>query len=92
MHELFSFVLLTSARLLHHASVINPFSSPLSSTFRQRIIIEKKESIFKAEGRFTFFIPVDEGFKVSRFSELTIRRDDCLKKSINFPKFNYGFG
>lgn len=32
-------------------------------TFRQRIIIEKKESIFKAEGRFTFFIPVDEGFK-----------------------------
>lgn len=32
-------------------------------TFRQRIVIEKKESIFKAEGRFTFFIPVDEGFK-----------------------------
>lgn len=32
-------------------------------TFRQRIIIEKKEPIFKAEGRFTYFIPVDEGFK-----------------------------
>ncbi|XP_071646331.1 fasciclin-1 isoform X5 [Temnothorax longispinosus] len=32
-------------------------------TFRQRIVIEKKEAIFKAEGRFTFFIPVDEGFK-----------------------------
>ncbi|XP_029155310.1 fasciclin-1 isoform X2 [Nylanderia fulva] len=32
-------------------------------TFRQRINIEKKQSIFKAEGRFTFFIPVDEGFK-----------------------------
>lgn len=32
-------------------------------TFRQRIVIEKKEPIFKAEGRFTFFIPVDEGFK-----------------------------
>ncbi|XP_011262800.1 fasciclin-1 isoform X4 [Camponotus floridanus] len=32
-------------------------------TFRQRIVIEKKESVFKAEGRFTFFIPVDEGFK-----------------------------
>lgn len=32
-------------------------------TFRQRINIGKKESIFKAEGRFTFFIPVDEGFK-----------------------------
>ncbi|EGI60968.1 Fasciclin-1 [Acromyrmex echinatior] len=34
-----------------------------SSTFRQQIVIEKKESIYKAEGRFTFFIPVDEGFK-----------------------------
>nr|XP_012225913.1 PREDICTED: fasciclin-1 isoform X5 [Linepithema humile] len=32
-------------------------------TFRQRIIIEKKESIYKIEGRYTFFIPVDEGFK-----------------------------
>ncbi|KAK2584687.1 hypothetical protein KPH14_007026 [Odynerus spinipes] len=32
-------------------------------TFRQRIVIEKKEDIFKAEGRYTFFIPVDEGFK-----------------------------
>ncbi|EZA61917.1 Fasciclin-1 [Ooceraea biroi] len=32
-------------------------------TFRQRIIFEKKESAFKAEGRYTFFIPVDEGFK-----------------------------
>ncbi|KAG7211300.1 hypothetical protein KM043_010598 [Ampulex compressa] len=31
--------------------------------FRQRIIIEKKEDIFKVEGRYTFFIPVDEGFK-----------------------------
>lgn len=32
-------------------------------TFRQRIVIEGKESVFKTEGRFTFFIPVDEGFK-----------------------------
>ncbi|XP_018366055.1 PREDICTED: fasciclin-1 [Trachymyrmex cornetzi] len=32
-------------------------------TFRQQIVIEKKELIYKAEGRFTFFIPVDEGFK-----------------------------
>ncbi|KAH0947978.1 hypothetical protein HN011_007457, partial [Eciton burchellii] len=32
-------------------------------TFRQRIVIEKKETVFKAEGRYTFFIPVDEGFK-----------------------------
>ncbi|XP_014486638.1 PREDICTED: fasciclin-1 isoform X1 [Dinoponera quadriceps] len=32
-------------------------------TFRQRIIFEKKEAIFKTEGRYTFFIPVDEGFK-----------------------------
>ncbi|XP_043682697.1 fasciclin-1 isoform X5 [Vespula pensylvanica] len=32
-------------------------------TFRQRIVIEKKEGIFTADGRYTFFIPVDEGFK-----------------------------
>ncbi|XP_036141250.1 fasciclin-1-like isoform X2 [Monomorium pharaonis] len=31
-------------------------------TFRQEII-QQNEDIFKAEGRYTFFIPVDEGFK-----------------------------
>ncbi|XP_020288792.1 fasciclin-1 [Pseudomyrmex gracilis] len=32
-------------------------------TFRQRVTLTKKEAVFKAEGHFTFFIPVDEGFK-----------------------------
>nr|KAF7397091.1 hypothetical protein H0235_016628 [Vespula pensylvanica] len=36
-------------------------------TFRQRIVIEKKEGIFTADGRYTFFIPVDEGFKLFTF-------------------------
>ncbi|CAK9816423.1 FAS1 [Anthophora plagiata] len=33
--------------------------------FRQRIVKEKKEEIFKADGRYTFFIPVEEGFQPS---------------------------
>ncbi|XP_043251597.1 fasciclin-1 isoform X3 [Colletes gigas] len=32
-------------------------------TFRQRVVKEKKEDVFKADGRYTFFIPVEEGFK-----------------------------
>ncbi|XP_076682285.1 fasciclin 1 Fas1 domain-containing isoform X3 [Andrena cerasifolii] len=32
-------------------------------TFRQRVVKEKKEEVFKADGRFTFLIPVEEGFK-----------------------------
>ncbi|XP_063216884.1 fasciclin-1 isoform X2 [Bacillus rossius redtenbacheri] len=32
-------------------------------SFRQRVNMNGKEHIFKREGRFTFFIPVDEGFK-----------------------------
>ncbi|XP_076395947.1 fasciclin 1 Fas1 domain-containing isoform X1 [Megachile rotundata] len=32
-------------------------------TFRQRIVKEKKEEVFKADGRYTFLIPVEEGFK-----------------------------
>lgn len=32
-------------------------------TFRQRVIKEKKEKPFKADGRYTFLIPVEEGFK-----------------------------
>ncbi|XP_076544328.1 fasciclin 1 Fas1 domain-containing isoform X4 [Osmia lignaria lignaria] len=34
-------------------------------TFRQRIVKEKKEEVFKADGRYTFLIPVEEGFKPS---------------------------
>ncbi|XP_076766387.1 fasciclin 1 Fas1 domain-containing isoform X2 [Xylocopa sonorina] len=33
--------------------------------FRQRILQEKKQEVFKAEGRYTFFIPVEEGFQPS---------------------------
>ncbi|OAD54579.1 Fasciclin-1 [Eufriesea mexicana] len=32
--------------------------------FRQRIVTEKKEEVFKADGRYTFLIPVEEGFQV----------------------------
>ncbi|XP_025602312.2 fasciclin-1 isoform X3 [Athalia rosae] len=32
-------------------------------SFRQRISLMNKEEVFKADGRYTFFIPVDEGFK-----------------------------
>ncbi|XP_076379122.1 fasciclin 1 Fas1 domain-containing isoform X2 [Megalopta genalis] len=31
--------------------------------FRQRVVKEKKQEDFKADGRYTFLIPVDEGFK-----------------------------
>ncbi|XP_017761182.1 PREDICTED: fasciclin-1 [Eufriesea mexicana] len=33
--------------------------------FRQRIVTEKKEEVFKADGRYTFLIPVEEGFQPS---------------------------
>nr|XP_031840103.1 fasciclin-1 isoform X3 [Nomia melanderi] len=32
-------------------------------TFRQRVIKERKQEDFKADGRYTFLIPVEEGFK-----------------------------
>ena len=31
--------------------------------FRKRILTEKKEEVFKADGRYTFLIPVEEGFR-----------------------------
>lgn len=34
-------------------------------SYRHRVQIAQKESVFKKEGRHTYFIPVDEGFKVS---------------------------
>lgn len=33
-------------------------------SFYQRVIVNKKEALFQAEGFHTFFIPVEEGFKV----------------------------
>lgn len=32
-------------------------------SFRQRVFINKKDGVFRTEGKFTFFVPVDEGFK-----------------------------
>ncbi|XP_057339478.1 fasciclin-1 isoform X3 [Microplitis mediator] len=34
-------------------------------TFRQRVLLNNKEDIFKADGGYTFFIPDEEGFKPS---------------------------
>lgn len=36
-------------------------------SYRQRVQATNKEDIFKTEGGHTFFIPVDEGFKVRIF-------------------------
>lgn len=33
-------------------------------SFYQRVVVNKKEPLFQAEGFHTFFIPVEEGFKV----------------------------
>ncbi|XP_034949824.1 fasciclin-1 isoform X2 [Chelonus insularis] len=38
--------------------------------FRQRVMENQKQDIFKAEGGFTFFIPEEEGFKVERSSKI----------------------
>lgn len=40
-----------------------------------------KDDVFKAEGRYTFFIPVDEGFKVSRLTEFS----HLFSLTRNFP-------
>lgn len=36
-------------------------------SFYQRVVLSKKESLFSADGYHTFFIPVEEGFKVFSF-------------------------
>jgi hypothetical protein len=33
-------------------------------SFRQKVIMNKKEHVYQADGFHTFFIPVEEGFKV----------------------------
>lgn len=45
-------------------------------SFYQRVVVNKKESLFQADGFHTFFIPVEEGFKV------IMARND--------PKINHG--
>lgn len=34
-------------------------------SFRHRVNYNNKQNVFTAEGKFTFFIPVDEGFQVT---------------------------
>lgn len=35
-------------------------------SYRQRVIANTKELVYQANGGFTFFIPVEEGFKVNQ--------------------------
>ncbi|KAK1134515.1 hypothetical protein K0M31_007296 [Melipona bicolor] len=50
--------------------------------FRQRIVTEKKEEVFKADGRYTFLIPVEEGFRVSCLATFPYRSS---RKDLNIP-------
>ncbi|XP_036144749.1 fasciclin-1 isoform X2 [Monomorium pharaonis] len=56
-------------------------------TFRQRVLIEQKKYIFTTEGRYTFFIPVDEGFKPEQRSykiDQLVIEDHILPNKILF--------
>lgn len=33
-------------------------------SYRQRVIANSKELVYQANGGFTFFVPIEEGFKV----------------------------
>ncbi|KAF4520035.1 hypothetical protein B566_EDAN008322 [Ephemera danica] len=44
-------------------------------SFRQRVNQNNKQGVFKASGRHTFFMPVDEGFKVLYVSSNTVLGD-----------------
>ena len=43
---------------------------------------EKKEEVFKADGRYTFLIPVEEGFRVSCLATFPYRSS---RKDLNIP-------
>lgn len=51
-------------QFLNYTDQLN-LGSRRTRTFRQQVSFSKKEDVFRAEGRFTFFIPDDEGFKPS---------------------------
>lgn len=36
----------------------------LFRSYRQRVVQNKKETVYQANGGHTFFVPVEEGFKV----------------------------
>lgn len=52
-------------------------------SFFQRVVINKKESLFSAAGYHTFFIPVEEGFKVRQ-----IVQNHSQSEKKNVIKFN----
>lgn len=44
-------------------------------SYRQRVIQNNKELVYQANGGFTFFVPVEEGFKVRlnyKFKEIKV--------------------
>lgn len=51
----------------YESLIIDPYRL---RAFRQRVQATNKEDIFKTEGGHTFFIPVDEGFKGDRASQI----------------------
>lgn len=50
-------------QFLTNANIFNIGSHRVRS-FYQRVVLSKKEPLFQADGYHTFFIPVEEGFKV----------------------------
>lgn len=58
-------------QFLTNANIFNIGAHRVRSFF-QRVVISKKEQLYSADGFHTYFIPVEEGFKVSwMFDELT---------------------
>lgn len=53
-------------------------------SFYQRVVINKKESLYQADGFHTFFVPVEEGFKVKiHFCNLMEREPIMIIISLN---------
>lgn len=59
-------------QFLTHANSLDIGSHRIRS-FLQKVIFNKKEKVFQADGFHTYFIPVEEGFKVQfNTTELTL--------------------
>lgn len=52
-------------QFLTHANSLDIGSHRIRS-FLQKVIFNKKEKVFQADGFHTYFIPVEEGFKVRK--------------------------
>lgn len=57
-------------------------------SYRQRVISNAKESVYQAQGGFTFFIPVEEGFKV-RYKAFSITLIPTIVKPYIFETINW---